>query len=307
MKIGFIGAGKVGVTLGKYFSRHGGEVTGYYSRNIQSAREAAEFTAANIYRCASDLLADSDVLFLTVPDDAIASCYRELCRSAGSIQGKIFCHASGAMTAESAFPGVEAAGAYGYSVHPLFAISDRFHAYSQMADVFFTLEGSAGRRDFMLEWLRAAGLQVQLIEAGCKAKYHAAAAIVSNQVVALFEEGRRMLMECGFQPEAAQKALTPIFLGNAAHVADEGAVRALTGPVQRGDTGTLAKHLAVLEGCEDRLLYLLLSRRLLQLAKARNADYDDTSIGAFLDEEYRKGIEAAAAELLQAGRKDEAK
>ena len=305
MKIGFIGAGKVGVTLGKYFSRHGGEVTGYYSRNIQSAREAAEFTAANIYRCASDLLADSDVLFLTVPDDAIASCYRELCRSAGSIQGKIFCHASGAMTAEAAFPGVEAAGAYGYSVHPLFAISDRFHAYSQMADVFFTLEGSAGRRDFMLEWLRAAGLQVQLIEAGCKAKYHAAAAIVSNQVVALFEEGRRM--ECGFQPEAAQKALTPIFLGNAAHVADEGAVRALTGPVQRGDTGTLAKHLAVLEGCEDRLLYLLLSRRLLQLAKARNADYDDTSIGAFLDEEYRKGIEAAAAELLQAGRKDEAK
>ncbi|MBQ5822643.1 MAG: DUF2520 domain-containing protein, partial [Selenomonadaceae bacterium] len=186
MKIGFIGAGKVGVTLGKYFSRHGGEVTGYYSRNIQSAREAAEFTAANIYRCASDLLADSDVLFLTVPDDAIASCYRELCRSAGSIQGKIFCHASGAMTAEAAFPGVEAAGAYGYSVHPLFAISDRFHAYSQMADVFFTLEGSAGRRDFMLEWLRAAGLQVQLIEAGCKAKYHAAAAIVSNQVVALF-------------------------------------------------------------------------------------------------------------------------
>ena len=224
-----------------------------------------------------------------------------------SIQGKIFCHASGAMTAEAAFPGVEAAGAYGYSVHPLFAISDRFHAYSQMADVFFTLEGSAGRRDFMLEWLRAAGLQVQLIEAGCKAKYHAAAAIVSNQVVALFEEGRRMLMECGFQPEAAQKALTPIFLGNAAHVADEGTVRALTGPVQRGDTGTLAKHLAVLEGCEDRLLYLLLSRRLLQLAKARNADYDDTSIGAFLDEEYRKGIEAAAAELLQAGRKDEAK
>ena len=45
----------------------------------------------------------------------------------------------------------------------------------------------------------------------------------------------------------------------------------------------------------------------MKLGKARNADYDDTSIGAFLDEEYRKGIEAAAAELLQAGRKDEAK
>ena len=307
MKIGFIGAGKAGVTLGKYFSLHGIEITGYYSRHIQSAREAAEFTAADIYERASDLLADSDVLFLTVPDDAIAGCYRELCRSVGSIQGKIFCHASGAMTAEAAFPEIEAAGAYGYSVHPLFAISDRFSAYSQLADVFFTLEGSAGRRDFMLEWLTAAGLTVQSIEAACKARYHAAAAIVSNQVVALFEEGRRMLEECGFQPEAAQKALKPLFLGNAAQVAEKGAVRALTGPVQRGDTGTLAKHLAVFKDSRDRLLYLLLSRELVKLARAKSADYDDTSIGAFLDEEYRKGIEAAAAELLQAGRKDEAK
>ncbi len=307
MRIGFIGAGKAGVTLGKYFSLHGIEITGYYSRHIQSAREAAEFTAADIYERASDLLADSDVLFLTVPDDAIAGCYRELCRSAGSIQGKIFCHASGAMTAEAAFPGIEAAGAYGYSVHPLFAISDRFSAYSQLADVFFTLEGSAGRRDFMLEWLTAAGLTVQSIAAGCKARYHAAAAIVSNQVVALFEEGRRMLEECGFQPEAAERALKPLFLGNALQVAEKGAVRALTGPVQRGDTGTLAKHLAVFENSRDRLLYLLLSRELVKLARAKSADYDDTSIGAFLDEEYRKGIEAAAAELRQAGRKDEAK
>ena len=44
MRIGFIGAGKVGFTLGKYFREHGIEVTGYYSRSIQSASEAAEFT-----------------------------------------------------------------------------------------------------------------------------------------------------------------------------------------------------------------------------------------------------------------------
>ena len=307
MKVGFIGAGKVGVTLGKYFCQHQVEVTGYYSRNIQSAGEAAGFTATNIYAAASDLLAESDVLFFTVPDDAIMPCYEALRQEVGTIRGKIFCHASGAMTAEAAFPGIEATGAFGYSVHPLFAISDRFNVYSELTDVFFTLEGSVERRDFMLEWLRGTGLQVQLIEAGCKGMYHAAAAIVSNQVVALFEEGQRMLEECGFSPEAAGMALKPIFLGNARHVAESGPVQALTGPVQRGDTGTLAKHLDALKDNDDRLLYLLLSRRLLRIAGEKNPYYNDTSIKAFLDEEYRKCIEAAAAEGCRAGRKEEAK
>lgn len=76
-----------------------------------------------------------------------------------------------------------------------------------------------------------------------------------------------MLMECGFQPETAMDALKKIFLGNAQHVAQVGPVKALTGPVQRGDVSTVAKHLSVLEKPKDRLLYLLLSERLMEVAK----------------------------------------
>ena len=49
MKIGFIGAGKVGFTLGRYFSMDGIDVTGYYSRTSRSAMEAAEFTGTRFY------------------------------------------------------------------------------------------------------------------------------------------------------------------------------------------------------------------------------------------------------------------
>ena len=90
MRVGFIGAGKVGVTLGKYFCQHQVEVTGYYSRSIQSAVEAAGFTATNIYADAGDLLAESDVLFFTVPDDAIVSCYEALRQEAGGFRGRFF-------------------------------------------------------------------------------------------------------------------------------------------------------------------------------------------------------------------------
>ena len=81
MKIGFIGAGRVGFTLGKYFCEHGVEVAGYYSRNIQSAKEAAEFTHSRVYDVPAKLLEACDILFLTVPDGIIPQIYREIGRA----------------------------------------------------------------------------------------------------------------------------------------------------------------------------------------------------------------------------------
>ena len=104
MKIGFIGAGKVGFSLGKYFHEQGFALAGYYSRTFQSAAEAAAFTASDAYGNRSELVKASDVLFLTVPDGPIAAAYAAVCQQ--PIQGKIICHCSGALTAASAFPDI---------------------------------------------------------------------------------------------------------------------------------------------------------------------------------------------------------
>ena len=71
MRAGFIGAGKVGFTLGKYLAMHGIEISGYYSRTPASAKEAAEFTQSRYYTSIEEITKDSDTLFLTVPDGAI--------------------------------------------------------------------------------------------------------------------------------------------------------------------------------------------------------------------------------------------
>ena len=280
MKVGFIGAGKVGFTLGKYFCEHGIEVTGYYSRSIQSAKKAAAFTATAAYENRSQLVADSDVLFFTVPDDCIASTFGALRHE--SIRGKIFCHCSGVLTASVGFPSIEQAGASGYSVHPLFAISDRYQSYRELADVFFTLEGSSDRLASQQEWLKSTGLHVQIIPAAAKMRYHCAAAIASNQVVALFAESQQLLLDCGFSAEAAQQALTPLFLGNARHIATDGPTAALTGPIERGDAATLKLHLAALDTDDDRMLYLLLSERLLRSARQKHPERDYTAIQQFI-------------------------
>lgn len=286
MKIGFIGAGRVGFTLGKYFCEHGVEVAGYCSRNIQSAQEAAGFTNSRVFDLPAELLEACDIFFLTVPDGMITKVYKELCQE--SIRGKILCHASGAVAADEAFPDIEAYGASGYSVHPFFAVSDRYNSYRELADVFFTLEGTASGLENMLKWLQGTGLKVQVIKSDSKALYHGAACIACNQVAALFAEAQEMLMQCGFPKETAMEALKSIFLGNARHIAEVGAVQALTGPVQRGDAVTLARHLAVLKNPKDKLLYILLSEKLMDIAMQGKPDYPRKNMEEFLTANYQK-------------------
>ena len=286
MKIGFIGAGKVGFSLGKYFCEHGLEVTGYYSRNFQSAKEAAAFTSSAAYENRSELVANSDVLFLTVTDCAIADTYAAVCEE--DIRGKIICHCSGALTAESVFSDIERHGAAGFSVHPLIAVSSRYDSYRQLADVFFTLEGTESKREEFRERLKTAGLNVQCIPADAKVKYHCAAAIASNQVIALFAQSQQLLTECGFSQDTARQALVPLFLGNARQTAESGPANALTGPVERGDKGTIEKHLKVLDCSEDKLLYLLLSKKLLKTAKEKHPSRDYSSIENFINAETEK-------------------
>ena len=62
MNIGFIGAGKVGFSLGKYLTERNVRVTGYYSRNPDSSREAADFTNTRQYMNLRHLVEDSEVL-----------------------------------------------------------------------------------------------------------------------------------------------------------------------------------------------------------------------------------------------------
>ena len=104
MKIGFIGAGKVGFSLGKYFAENGMEISGYFSRSENSAKEAAEFTFSDFFDSCEKLINASDTVFLTVPDGAICETYLALPKD--MLNGKQLCHCSGAMQSAAAFPDI---------------------------------------------------------------------------------------------------------------------------------------------------------------------------------------------------------
>ena len=283
MKIGFIGAGKVGCSLGKYLAEHGVNIAGYCDRDHKAAEEGAQFTGTRAYETIGDLAGDCDCFFITVPDSLIPSVYEEL--RAYDLRGKYICHCSGSVSSEEAFAGAKEAGTYAYSVHPLFAVSDRFETYRELADAFFTLEGDPSHIDDMTRMLEDAGLKVRIIDPADKAKYHLAAVIVSNLVMALVDSGIDKLKECGFEEDDARHALSPLATGNMEHAFEAGPVKALTGPIERGDTTTIGKHLMQIEDPEEKRLYLLLSSRLLHIAKQKNPDRDYSALEEFLREE----------------------
>ncbi len=268
MKIGFIGAGRVGFTLGKYMKLHGVDVVGYYNRNVEHAREAADFTDTLCYETIDDLVRDSEVIFLTVSDKAIAEVYESL--DASSLNGKILCHTSGAMTS-AVFTGSDSVGVYGYSVHPIYAVSDKLTSYKNFQNAFITIEGHERYLDMIRGLFSGMGFDTAVIRAEDKVKYHAAAALASNMVCGIFGMSERLLRECGFDDETAHKALSGLFLDNAKGIVEKGAAAQLTGPIERGDVGTVQSHLMTLND-EDKETYKALAGEVLKLAVIKNGE-----------------------------------
>lgn len=307
MRIGFIGAGKVGFTLGKYLEQKLNKeeiqknlpetvtVSGYYSRQVESAKEAAAFTNTEAFDDLKKIVCASDVLILTVPDGRIEAVWDSI--KAFDIKGKLICHCSGAMTS-NIFSGVTEAGAFGYSIHPMYAISSKYESYKELDNSFFTVEGDDRHVDKVCSVIRALGNSCVRIDGTDKVKYHGAAVFASNLVTGLLAVSQELLTQCGFSAEEAQRAIVPLFLGNAKAAADRGTVDSLTGPVERCDTETVRKHLNALSG-DERSAYAAVSRCLVPVAERKHPDRDYSGlihllngIGEFNYEEHDGNTQA---------------
>lgn len=282
MKVGFIGAGKAGCSLGKYFSvcqkQQDGqaealEVTGYYSLMKEDARWAAQFTDSHMFQSAEDVIAASDTIIISTPDGAVRNVWNALDKE--KISGRIICHLSGSLSSD-VFSGIGDYGAFPVSIHPMFAFSDKESVYRQLHHVSFTLEGHEKAVAAWQKVFDALGNAVLPIDKSVKQKYHAAASLLSNHVIAVLETGYELLRDCGFSKEEARSFSQILVKDNVQHVIENGSVKALTGPIERADTETVRKHLSVMSKQQKRL-YCVCGEKLIEIAKQKNPgrNYDE--------------------------------
>ena len=300
MKIGFIGAGKVGFSLGKYFKEKGISVSGYYSRNQRSSAEAAKFTQTKSYDTIADVLQNSDTVFVTTSDSAIAEIWDQMKNL--NVKNKNICHCSGSISSTVFFNG-EKLGAHIYSIHPLYAINDKFNSWKNLSEAHFTIEGTNTPKenlenpmDQILQIFQKTGNKTTIISKDHKALYHCAAATASNLAIAVFKTAVDMLTACGFTEADATVALLPLYSGNCSNM--ETAIKngqpleaALTGPIERGDVATVKKHIDALANCQSSptgenacqenpmvTLYKILSEKLVELGRAKDPEKDYSNI-----------------------------
>ncbi len=288
MRIGFIGAGRMGFTLGKHITVKKPEgiiVTGYYSRNVESAKEAAEFTDTLYYEALVDLVKESDTLFITVPDGQIAVMAEMLDGLGDVLDGKIICHTSGALSSQ-VFSGMKQP-VYGYSIHPVYAVNSKTESYINFSDCFITIEGHERYLQSFVDLFASMDHEVKVIDASNKVKYHASAVFASNLVVGLYHMAVELLVECGFNKEDAERALKPLFENNASNIINYGCNNSLTGPVARCDIDTVSKHTKVLKG-EHLKVYSLLSKELIGIARENAIKISDSGNNEEINESYDK-------------------
>ena len=278
MKIGFIGAGRVGFSLGKYLKINNITVTGYYSKNEDSAKKASIFTGTKQFKNLDEIINESDTIFITTPDSEIKNVWNEIKNM--SIKDKMICHCSGSLSSEI-FSDIKKYGAYGYSIHPMFAISDKHNSYKSLNRAFITIEGNSKHADKFFNLILSLGNDVMIINKENKNLYHAASVTVSNLVLGLINIGVKHLIECGFEEEMAIKALEPLISFNIENIKERGMVNSLTGPIERGDIKTLESHCNVLKS-DDEILYKLLSKKVLEIAKVKNKNRDYKNIEEYL-------------------------
>ncbi|MSQ36332.1 MAG: DUF2520 domain-containing protein [Dehalococcoidia bacterium] len=261
--IGVIGAGRLGGSLAAALRAAGHPLVAVASARLASAEAlAAELAAPPVEALTvAAAVARCDLLFLTVPDAAIGPLAAALPWRAG----QSVAHCCGAHTLHVLAPAA-ARGARTGCLHPLQSFPTRTGDPARFRGTTCGVEGAEPLGDALEALARSLGADVVRLDGVDRALYHAAAIFASNCAIALLGAAARSWARAGLPPAAARPALAPLLQGAAANAAAHELRDALTGPLARGDTATVAAHLAALAADPPaRELYRRLALELLAL------------------------------------------
>ena len=269
-EVTIIGTGRLGTTLALALAGSGYTIRSLVSRRRQSARKAARLLDADVQVLAAKQLSsliDADLFLITVPDDQIPQVARELSEINADRKKVTALHTSGALSSEVLAPLREKGWNTG-SIHPLMSVSAVQDA--SLEGAFWSVEGDRSAVRLGKEIVRDLGGKSFAIRTEDKPLYHAAAVMVSGNVVALFDVALEMLAECGLDRKTARAVLLPLIASTVRSLQTKSPEESLTGTFSRGDVETVKRHLAALKNkelAEALDLYRILGQRSLKLTK----------------------------------------
>jgi predicted short-subunit dehydrogenase-like oxidoreductase (DUF2520 family) len=258
LTIGVIGAGRVGTVLGAALARAGHRVVAVSAVSDASVARAHRLLPDAAIKRPDEVLAESGLVLLTVPDDALPGLVGGLAATGAPMEGRLLVHASGRHGIGLLEPATRR-GALPLALHPVMTFTGRPDDLDRLAGICFGVTAPEPLRPAAEALVIEMGGEPVFIEEAHRGLYHAALASGANHLITLVVQAADLLRTAGV-PDPA-RMLTPLLsaaLDNALRLGDAG----LTGPVARGDADTVAGHIEALRDASPEALraYVALAR-----------------------------------------------
>lgn len=264
LRVAVIGVGRVGSVLAAALNRAGHFVAAGTAVSDESVRRAERMLPGMPLLPADEAAALADLVLITVPDDQLADLILGLARTETWRAGQLAVHTSGANGIE-VFAPAAAAGVVGMALHPIMTFAGREEDLQRLDSAAWGVTSTEEFRPVAETLVIELGGEPVWVPESARAQYHAALSMGSNHLVTLTNDASDVLREAGV--DNPRRLLTPLLtasLDNALRLGDD----ALTGPVSRGDSATVAKHIRALRGTRFLNPYLAMAIRTLQRAQA---------------------------------------
>ena len=266
LDVGVVGAGRVGAVLGAALQRVGHRVVAVSGVSEQSRTRAAQLLPGIPVVSPEDVVRRSELVLLAVPDDALADLVAGLAATRTWQAGQLVAHTSGRHGLEVYAPALEQ-HVLGLALHPAMTFTGTGLDLERLVECCFGVTAPEPLRPVAEALVLEIGAEPVWIEESARPLYHAALAHGANHLVTLIAQSLQALRAAGVEtPSRVLGPLVSAALDNALRAGDA----ALTGPVARGDAGTVAEHLRQLQSLSPdiRPTYLALARATAERALA---------------------------------------
>jgi predicted short-subunit dehydrogenase-like oxidoreductase (DUF2520 family) len=267
--IAIIGPGRLGTALALQLSNVGYRIAEIVSRTPASEREVRAFTQTVKARSShyQNGTLDAGLIWICVPDREIAVVAADLAVM-NIWKGKTVFHSSGALDSDVLNP-LRKCGAKVASVHPMMTFVRG--AVPTMKGITFALEGDPAAVKLASRLVRDFGAHTFLVRKQNKVAYHAWGSLVSPLLVAVLVTAERVAKSAGLKKAEARRMMMPIVCQTFVNYAALGPAGSFSGPLVRGDTETVRKHLRALKKVpEARAVYVALARSALRHLPVEN-------------------------------------
>ncbi len=271
--IGFVGAGVLGSGLALALSAAGWRVAAIASRSQSSAERAASLIDGCAVGENAQAVADAcDLVFITTPDAAITEVSGAVTWQAG--QG--VAHCCGAASTELLATATKSGASVG-AMHPFqtfAAIDGPGQAAERLHGVTFAISATGWLEEFLPNLARSLGGRGIEIPDDMRPLYHASAVLSCGYLATLLDAAVGLWTNMGFTEEDGVRAAVPLARATIEAIERQGPASAVTGPVVRGDSATLAAHLELLSRHAAHLLplYRQLTESSLPLARSKGIE-----------------------------------